>query len=105
VRLANRPREVLPAVIEQQTPSATRHLPSRVLGSAGGGRIAVDMRETEGRRALERVFQFDLGLPLRPAGHYAVGARVHVRFEHGRESIARRAYLRVRRLLLERFNT
>jgi putative peptide zinc metalloprotease protein len=55
--------------------------------------------DPEGLRTLERVFQFDLALPENAAIH-AAGERVHVRFDHGAEPVAQRAYRALRRLFL-----
>ncbi len=101
IRLANRPGETLYGHIKSEVPSATGHLPSRVLGTQGGGTIAVDARDTEGLRTIDRVFQFDIDLPPRPGGDY-VASRVHVRFNHGAEPLARQWYRRLRQLFLAR---
>ncbi len=101
VRFANRPGETIRASIKSEVPSATDQLPSRVLGSQGGGTIAVDARDAQGLRAMERVFQLDIDLPPRPAGGY-VASRVHVRFSHGAETLARQWYRGLRQLFLAR---
>jgi len=101
VRLASRPGLTIPASIQREVPSATDHLPSRVLGTQGGGAIAVDARDSDGIRAMDRVFQFDIGLPPRAAGGY-VASRVLVRFDHGAEPLGRQWYRRLRQLFLAR---
>jgi len=101
VRLASRPGETIRARIQREVPSATDHLPSRVLGTQGGGAIAVDARDADGVKAMDGVFQFDIGLPPRMAAGYVAG-RVHVRFDHGAEPLGRQWYRRLRQLFLAR---
>ena len=99
VRLSPRVGEVLPASIEREVPAATDQLPSRALGIAGGGRLGVDPADPEGLRTLDRVFQVDLALP-RDAYVGEIGGRVYVRFDHGAEPVALRAYRSLRRVFL-----
>jgi len=99
VRLAHDLGTVLPARIIRQVPAATDRLPTRALGTAGGGRFAVDPMDPEGLRTLERIFQFDLALPEDAAIRVA-GERLHVRFDHGAEPLSQRAYRALRRLFL-----
>jgi putative peptide zinc metalloprotease protein len=102
LRLADRPGETISATIQHQVPSATARLPSKALGSRGGGLITVDPKDPEGSTAAEDVFLVDLALP-RNVGVACVGTRVHIRFEHNDEPLARRLYRRIRQLLLRRF--
>ena len=99
VRLAHDVGTVLTASIARQVPAATDRLPTRALGTRGGGRLAVDPMDADGLRTLEPVFQFDLALPENAPIH-AVGARVYVRFDHGAEPLAGRVYRALRRLFL-----
>ena len=103
VRLAERVAETLAAVVKREVPGATERLPSTALGSEGGGRIAVDPKDTQGVKAIQKVFQVDLELPA-PSRVINVGGRVHVRFDHGWEPLARQWYRHVRQLFLARFN-
>jgi putative peptide zinc metalloprotease protein len=101
VRLASQPGRTLEGHIRREVPSASEQLPSRVLGSQGGGAIAVDARDAEGVKALDRFFQFDIELPARERGGY-VASRVFVRFNHGREPLGRQWYRALRQLFLAR---
>ncbi len=101
VRLEHDLGTVLPARITRQVPAATYRLPTRALGTAGGGPFAVDPMDPDGLRTLERIFQFDLALP-EDAAIRAAGERVHVRFDHGAEPVAQRGYRALRRLFLTR---
>jgi len=102
VRLAARPGEVLEARMVRQVPAGEAYLPSRALAVEGGGQIATDPRDSNGPKALERMFQFDLALQATPAPG-VFGERAYVRFEHKREPLAARWYRDVRRLFLSRF--
>ncbi len=99
VRLAHDIGTVLPARISREVPAATDRLPTRALGTAGGGRFAVDPADPDGLRTTERIFQFDLSLP-EDAAIPVAGGRVYVRFDHGAEPLAQRGYRALRRLFL-----
>jgi putative peptide zinc metalloprotease protein len=101
VRLSPRVGQVLPARIQREVPAATGRLPSRALGTSGGGRLPVDPADADGLRTLEPFFQLDLALP-RDADVGEIGGRVYVRFDHGSEPMALRTYRSLRRLFLRR---
>ncbi|MEH6628455.1 MAG: peptidase M50 [Motiliproteus sp.] len=92
----------LRATIEREVPGGTYELPSAALGSAGGGLFPVDLSDSNGLKALERVFQFDLLLPgVTDVGQ--IGGRVNVRFGHGYEPLAFQWYRQIKQLFLSRF--
>ncbi|MCH7599523.1 MAG: peptidase M50 [Myxococcales bacterium] len=99
VRLQSRVDEVLAARIRREIPGATNRLPSRALGSGGGGRIAVNPADPEGLETLEPVFQLDLTL-VESRSIREIGGRAHVRLDHGTEPLAAQAYRGLRRLFL-----
>jgi putative peptide zinc metalloprotease protein len=101
LRLSSRVGEVLSGEIRRQVPAATDRLPSRALGSEGGGRLAVHPSEGDGLRPLETVFQFDVSLEEEIPAH-EIGGRVYVRFDHGSEPLAVRAYRAIKRAFLRR---
>lgn len=101
VRLASQPGRAIPARIERQAPAAVSRLPSPALGPLGGGPFAVEPGDPDGVRAAEEIFEIELTLPL-AVDH--LGERVHVRFEHGSEPLARQWYRQFRQLFLRRFN-
>ena len=101
VRLVEYPRTTLAADIQLEVPSATHALPSAALGATGGGRITVDPTQSDGTRAMERLFLLDLVLREQPS-LARVGGRALVRFEHDPEPVAVRLYHAVRQLLLTR---
>jgi putative peptide zinc metalloprotease protein len=92
----------IPAQVIREVPAAGDQLPDRALGSSGGGSFAVDPRDPEGLKTLEKVFQLDLVLPPQPTGHL-LGRRADVRFDHGSEVIALQFYRSGRQLFLRRF--
>ncbi|MBL8470898.1 MAG: peptidase M50 [Rhodocyclaceae bacterium] len=103
VRLAGSMADTLAAALVREVPAAHDQLPSVALGSAGGGALAADPRDSEGRRALETVFQFDLELPAgAAAGRY--GERAHVRFELAPEPLLRQMWRRLRQVFLSHFD-
>jgi putative peptide zinc metalloprotease protein len=103
VRLAGRPLETHPARIVRVTPQASRTLPSRVLAVDGGGPIPLDPRDPEGQRALQSVFVVDLAVDA-PPRDLAFGTRVHARFDHGSEPLARQVYRAARQLFHDEFD-
>jgi putative peptide zinc metalloprotease protein len=101
VRFAERLGEIVEVRIVRETPAGSTTLPSRALGAAGGGDIAVRATDERGLTAAEKVFQVDLGLPkdLEIAG---VGERAYVRFDHGAEPLALQWLRSGRQLMLSR---
>lgn len=94
------------ARVLREVPAGAAELPSRALTTAGGGQLAADPRDQQGLRTLERSFQFDLTLPpdlATPAQGLPYGARVHVRFDHGRMPLGLQWGRALRQLLLSRF--
>jgi putative peptide zinc metalloprotease protein len=103
VRLAERIEDTIPAVILKEVPGALENLPSTILGSAGGGEIAIDPWDQSGMKTFQKLFQFDLEIQ-EPVENVKVGGRVYVRFDHGREPLAFQWYRSLRQLFLRRFN-
>jgi len=88
--------------VVRELPAGAKQLPSRALGAGGGGMVVVDPRDSQGLRALQRSFQLDIALPAEAVALY--GARVHVRFEHPPEPLARQAWRVLRQAFLSRFH-
>ncbi len=99
VRLAESPGKSIMARISQILPTATNRLPTKALGAAGGGSIAVDARDSDGLTASEPFFIVDLALSSQ-APISGFGGRVHVRFDYASEPIFWRAKRRIRRLFM-----
>jgi putative peptide zinc metalloprotease protein len=103
MRLVDRPAEIFATVIQREVPAGDDKLPSKALGTQGGGAIVVDPIDKDGVRSVEKIFHFDVALPP-SAGIRAFGGRVYVRFDHGWEPIAMRWYRGLRQLFLSRFH-
>lgn len=103
VRLAERLYETVPVIISRETPAAGMTLPSRALGSAGGGSIAVNMSDMDGLTTTRKVFQVDLDLPDAVVTT-GIGARAYVRFDHAPEPLAKQWWRSGRQLLLSRLS-
>src|SRR5713101_2130408 len=86
VRLAERPAISIEAGVTRLVPAASDELPSPALGSAGGGQVPMDPKDPKGQKAMRKVFQVDLQLPVE-LGLVNVGGRVYVRFDHGWEPL------------------
>jgi len=103
VRFADNLDEIIPARIIREVPGATSKLPSSALGSGGGGEVAIDPRDKQGKTAFQNVFAFEIKLREDlPPNTY--GGRVFVRFDHGVEPLAMQGYRALRRLFLRRFS-
>jgi putative peptide zinc metalloprotease protein len=103
VRLPENISVSLPASLYREVPAATDELPGKALSQEGGGEIAIDPRDNLGLKAFQKVFLFDITLSAY-TGHYNVGGRVYVRFDHGKEPLICRWYRGIRQLFLRRFN-
>ena len=101
VRVAGAQTQELPVTAMRAVPAGTHRLPSASLGTQGGGRIAVDVRDERGVTAVDPVFHFDLELPPNAMAYFP-GTRVQVRFEHAAEPLGPRWYRLLRQLLLAR---
>jgi putative peptide zinc metalloprotease protein len=104
LRLADAIDRVLTGRIVRQVPAGSDEAPSRALVASGGGRIAADPRDPEGRRTLERIFQIDVALDDPLGRTHAYGQRVFVRFDLRPEPLAVQWYGGLRRLFLRHFS-
>ena len=102
-RIAAVPGESFAGRIVREVPGGTHELPSEALALAGGGSIAVDPTDTSGRKALNRVFLFDISLPPR-LRRVPFGTRVHVRLQLAWEPLGWQVGRRVRQLFLSQFD-
>ena len=112
VRVRTRGLEVMPANwgaraftahIRREVPGGTDRLPTAALGTVGGGAVAVDPRDSQGQRTLERVFEFEVGMPPEARTGY-LGQRVFVRFDLGYEPLGFQMYRSLRQLFLRLFS-
>ena len=103
VRLAERLASPIDAGVTRLVPAASDELPSPALGSEGGGQVPMDPKDPKGQKAVRKVFQMDLQLPL-DMGIVNVGERAYVRFDHGWEPLMAQWYRQGRQLFLSRFH-
>jgi putative peptide zinc metalloprotease protein len=103
VRFAGAPEVEHRAALLRQVPAATRRLPSAALGTAGGGSLAVDPQDPEGRMVREDVYLVDLALQSAEIPRL-VGLRAHVLFRHGSTVIADLLSRKVRLLFMRHIN-
>ena len=102
-RLANRPGDSFDGEIIRAIPGATHDLPSAALAQSNGGLFPADPRDPEGRKALGRVFLYDIALPPE-LEDVPFGTRVHVRFRLDWEPWGWQISRRLRQMLLSRFD-
>jgi putative peptide zinc metalloprotease protein len=73
--------------------------------ATGGGHIAADPRDPQGRKTLARIFQVDVE-PLHPLGRPVLyGQRVHVRFDYPPQPLAAQCWRALRLLFIRHFET
>ncbi|RLA18832.1 MAG: peptidase M50, partial [Gammaproteobacteria bacterium] len=102
VRFYSEPLAPVNADIAREIPAAASRLPSKVLGSAGGGEFRVNPADETGLETAQQLFQFELQLTdAYPPAYF--GERVQVRFDHGRETLAKQWFRVGRRLFLSSF--
>ena len=94
--------DIYTAAISREVPAAMERLPSKALGTGGGGKISVDPADEAGLRTLNTMFQVELELTDDfPEQFY--GQRVYVRFEHGSEPLAYQAARSLKQLFMRDF--
>jgi putative peptide zinc metalloprotease protein len=103
VRLSERLGETVSAKIIRAVPGATEQLPAKALGTAGGGKIAMDPTDARGLKAAQKVFQLDLEIPTH-SKLVNLGGRCYIRFDHGWTPLAVQFYFELRQLFLSRFD-
>ncbi|SFS14268.1 putative peptide zinc metalloprotease protein [Dyella sp. OK004] len=102
LRLADSLGNVYASHVVRSFPGAVDELPTAALGLNGGGTIPTNPNDTNGVKALQRVFVLDLALPRDTSPSF--GERVHVRFEHGSEPLAFQMLRRLRQVFLSHFS-
>ncbi|HLN87784.1 MAG TPA: efflux RND transporter periplasmic adaptor subunit, partial [Candidatus Limnocylindrales bacterium] len=103
VRLSERITETVPAMVRRIVPGASEKLPTRALGTGGGGEVALDPSDRQGLTAVQKVFQIDLQLSSQ-SKLINLGGRGYVRFDHGWAPLGVQWYRKIRQLFLSRFN-
>ena len=102
VRFAGNRVPASSATVAREVPAAASMLPSKVLGSAGGGAIMVSTADKSGLTSDQQLFQFEIQLLEERPGSF-FGERVQVRFDHGSETLAVQIFRMGRQLFLSSF--
>ncbi|WP_232301133.1 HlyD family efflux transporter periplasmic adaptor subunit [Gilvimarinus agarilyticus] len=99
VRLAGDLKRQYQGSVVRQVPGGTYRLPSPVLGTQGGGRLATKTSENGQQQSVQQIFLLDVALTEEvPAPFY--GQRAYVHFSHPPEPVARRWYRQLRQLFI-----
>jgi putative peptide zinc metalloprotease protein len=98
VRLADSVATVHEARLLNETPAATRELPSAAMGDRAGGPFPIEAGDADGTRSAEPVFIVDLAVDS--SALRRVGGRVWVRFDHGSAPIAYQLWRRTQQVFL-----
>lgn len=103
VRFASDPATLLIADALYEAPVASEQLPNAVLGTQGGGRIAVDATQAGGTKVKEKVFLLDLAVrDYGQSGHF--GERAYVKFHHPAEPLLTRWYRSLQQVFIRHFS-
>ena len=102
VRLAEAPWVPRAGTLRNETPAATRQLPSPALGDRSGGPIAIDPSDKDGLRTQQPVFLLDVQVPDVTAQR--IGGRAWVKLVLPSEPIGLQAVRVLRQLLVRQFS-
>jgi putative peptide zinc metalloprotease protein len=102
VRLAESPLTAHAARLQNETPAATRQLPSAALGDRQGGPVGIDPADKEGVRTQLPVFLLDVLVPGLTADH--VGGRAWVKLALEQEPLGLQGLRVLRQLLVRQFS-
>ena len=87
-----------------EIPSASTTLPTRLLGTSGGGKIRVDASDPNGTLAIEPFFQLEIPLSQLTENLH-IGQQVMVRFIHRKTPLANRIYHHVTQRISDAVHT
>ena len=102
VRLAESPLTPHAAKLQNETPAATRQLPSAALGDRQGGPVSVDPADKDGLRTQLPVFLLDVLVPSLTADH--IGGRAWVKLVLDNEPLGLQGLRVLRQLLVRQFS-
>lgn len=102
LRLAETPWTVHAATLQNETPAATRQLPSAALGDRQGGPVNVDPADKDGLRTQVPVFVLDVLVPDLTADH--IGGRAWVKLVLEKEPLGLQGLRVMRQLLVRQFS-
>lgn len=101
VMLADQPGQIWPGRVLREVPAGSDRLPDASLGEREGGPVPTDPSDKDGLKTLEPVFVFDI--VVSDVQTVRGGGRAEVRLQMPAQSLAQRAYFRMRQLLLRHF--
>lgn len=102
LRLSDALDQVYDSHVVRSFPGGVEELPTAALGLNAGGSVPTQPNDPNGLKTLQRVFIVDLALPDGVTPMF--GERVHVRFGHGTECLAKQGWRRLRQVFLSHFN-
>lgn len=100
IRLAERFGDSMVGVLSRQTPVANRELPSQALAGRGYGGIPVASSDNQNWETVDPVFHLEFDLPENTSA-VGIGGRAFITLAHEPESIGKRSWRTVRRVLLD----
>lgn len=103
VRLRGQAGRTVPAVRLDIVPGEQTLLPSPALGWAGGGEVAVDLRDGQGRRTVEPFFEVRAALPPDAPAALWHGRTGRLRLEYDPEPLIRQWLRKLRQLVQQRY--
>jgi hypothetical protein len=99
-RLAERFGDSLVGALSRQTPVANRVLPSQALASRGYGGIPVASSDNQSWETVDPVFHLEFDLPENTSA-VGIGGRAFITLAHEPESIGKRSWRALRRVLID----
>lgn len=100
IRLAERFGNSLVGVLSRQTPVASRELPSQALAGTGYGGIPVASSSEQRWETIDPVFHLEFKLPENTSA-VGIGGRAFITLAHEPESIGKRSWRAMRRVLID----
>lgn len=102
VLITSDPGRTFKGKIISENPQSTYHLPSKALGTDGGGKILTNPEDTAQLTNLEEMFQLDIELETYPV-HFFPESRVFIKFYLGHQPLVLRWSRTIRQLFLTEF--
>ena len=87
-------------VLSRQTPVANRELPSQAIANGGYGGIPVASSTHQSWETIDPVFHLEFNLPENTSA-VGIGGRAFVTLSHEPESIGKRSWRALRRVLID----
>ncbi|MBN1943462.1 MAG: PqqD family peptide modification chaperone [Phycisphaerae bacterium] len=104
IRVKDRPDLEFRGRVVSFRQAGTKDLPSPALGYQAGGSIQTDVKDEKGTKAAERQFEFDIAPDSDADVRLLAGQRLVVRFTLRSRPLLVQWYLKLRQLVMKRFN-